>query len=51
MNGTVLETCADRAVFEADGSCAWLVEDGGRVWVKYSSADHAATVVISPRSR
>lgn len=48
VNETALAACADRAAFEADGSCAWLVEDGGRVWVKYSSTDQAATVVLSP---
>ena len=48
LNGDALELCSDQAQFDmADGSCAWLAE-GGRILVKYSTANQDATVSIIP---
>jgi alpha-glucosidase (family GH31 glycosyl hydrolase) len=48
LNGAALEPCGDQAELDnPDGSCAWLAADG-RVLVKYSTANQAATVNISP---
>jgi alpha-D-xyloside xylohydrolase len=48
LSGTTVEACADRAELDSpDEACAWLAE-AGRVLVKYSTANQAATVDITP---
>jgi alpha-glucosidase (family GH31 glycosyl hydrolase) len=48
LNGIALTACNDLAEFdEVDGSCSWL-HTAGRVVVKYSTSNSAATVVLSP---
>jgi alpha-D-xyloside xylohydrolase len=49
LNGGALEACNDQAAFDdAEGTCAWLADDDGRVLVKYSTSSSAATVVLTP---